>query len=350
MTLTDKPIPRAAGWHILGAGAMGCLWACAMARQDERQAMGSPQVSLLLRDQEALAGYPGQVICSDMEHPLSIPAVAIAGADDQTPLQIHNLLVTTKAQDTLTAVASVANHLSTTSRIVLLQNGLKIQQQLTRLYGAERVFCVSTSHGAWLKAPFDVVHAGNGDAWLGQLDATGTCSRARLQSLRQLLPAEQLNVHIDHDIGARLWRKLAINCAINALTVIHDCRNGELLQIPEARQSLSRLCDEICKVLQAIPEAPPMGDLWTQVQHVLHVTAANVSSTLQDIRRGRHSEIDHLNGYLCELASAQHMPCPVNRAVLQQMRVLESRAIQAHSPTGSERPRQSSPHRSTDRQ
>lgn len=339
MTLPDKPIPRAAHWHILGAGAMGCLWACAMARPCGRQTSALPPVSLLLRNQAALAGYPGRVICSDMEQAVPLPAVAIPGAGDRTPLCIDNLLVATKAQDTLAAVASVAGSLAATARIVLLQNGLKVQQQLTRLYGAERVFCLSTSHGAWLRAPFEVVHAGNGDAWLGQLEAGDTNRQARLQSLLQLLPVRQLNIRIDDDIGARLWRKLAINCAINALTVIHDCRNGELLQIPEARQTLSRLCDEISSILQAIPEAPPISDLWAQVNQVLTVTTDNVSSTLQDIRRGRRSEIDHLNGYLDELATAQHIPCPVNSSVLQQLRVIESRAIRAHPPAGGERPR-----------
>jgi 2-dehydropantoate 2-reductase len=31
------------------------------------------------------------------------------------------------------------------------------------------------------------------------------------------------------DILTRLWRKLALNCAINPLTVLHDCQNGGLL-------------------------------------------------------------------------------------------------------------------------
>lgn len=36
------------------------------------------------------------------------------------------------------------------------------------------------------------------------------------------------------DILSRLWRKLALNCAINPLTVLHDCRNGETARAPSA--------------------------------------------------------------------------------------------------------------------
>lgn len=329
MTLTDKPIPRAASWHILGAGAMGCLFACAMAAPSG----ANMPVRLLLRNQAALAVYPGRVMSSDLTHPLCLPADAMTHVREATSAQsIDNLLVATKAQDTLQAVASAANRLSPNARIVLLQNGLKIQQQLTRLYGEERVFCLSTSHGAWLRAPFDVVHAGDGDTWLGQLGPGNADKQKRLQSLLHLLPARQLNIRIDDNIDARLWRKLAINCAVNALTVIHDCSNGALLQIPEARQTLASLCTEISALLSAMPGAPLIEDLYTQVKQVLTVTANNVSSTLQDIRRGRATEIDHLNGYLCELATTHELPCPVNAAVLQQMRVIESRAIRGDAP------------------
>ena len=338
MTLTDKPIPQAASWHILGAGAMGCLWACALANPLRQPGHPVTQVSLLLRDQAALADYPGQITSSDLDRPLSIPAIAITGCSAQTLTQIDNLLVCTKAQDTLEAVASVAPHLSSRTRIVQLQNGLKVQQQLSQRYGEDRVFCLSTSHGAWLRAPFDVVHAGNGDAWLGQLGASATPGQARLQSLLALLPARELNIQADDNIIARLWRKLAINCAVNALTVIHDCRNGKLLNIPQARQSLASLCSEISTVLQAIPGAPAMTDLQAQVHRVLTVTTDNVSSTLQDIRLGRVTEINHLNGYLAELANNHHIPCPVNKAVLQQMRVIESRAIRGDLPAGNTPP------------
>lgn len=317
---------------------MGCLWACALANPLRHSGHPVTQVTLLLRDQAALAEYPGQIRSSDLDRPLSVPAIAITGHTAQALARIDNLLVSTKAQDTLAAVASVAQHLSSSARIVLLQNGLKVQQQLSQRYGEDRVFCLSTSHGAWLQAPFDVIHAGNGDAWLGQLGPGDGPSQARLQSLLALLPARDLNIQTDDNIIARLWRKLAINCAVNALTVIHDCRNGELLNIAQARKTLISLCDEISTVLQAIPGAPAMNDLHAQVHQVLTVTADNVSSTLQDIRRGRTTEIDHLNGYLGELANNHHIPCPVNEAVLQQMRVIESRAIRGGLPAGARSP------------
>lgn len=338
MTLTDKPIPQAPHWHVLGAGAMGCLWASTMATPARDVALGPAQVSLLLRDRAALLSYPGHVKSSDLAQPVVMPAHAIADTAAGLPGQIDNLFVATKAQDTLPAITGVATHLAPGCRIVLLQNGLKVQREVSQQFGADRVFCLSTSHGAWLRAPFDVVHAGNGETWLGQLTPISDNATARQQALLSVLPAHQFNIRIDEDICARLWRKLAINCAINVLTVIHDCRNGELLRIPAARQTLTRLCHEISILLQAIPEAPAIDDLFAQVHQVLSVTADNISSTLQDVRRSRETEIDHLNGYLVGLATQHGLPCTVNTAVLQHMRVIESRAKQAAAHTTDQRP------------
>jgi len=338
MILTDKPLPQAARWHVLGAGAMGCLWAGAMHQHLRQTSQSSSVVTLLLRNRQALLAYPGHVTSSDMAQPMAMPARAIEDLTGHDLEPINNLLVATKAQDTLNAIESVAADLSPTSRIVLLQNGLKVQYEVSRRFGAERVFCLSTSHGAWLCAPYHVVHAGDGDAWLGQPSAAGAKTHAQLQSLLRLLPSQQFNIRPDGNIETRLWRKLAINCAVNALTVIHDCCNGDLLQIPEASDQLATLCDEISALMHAIPAAPAIDDLHSQVREVLTVTADNVSSTLQDIRRGRRTEIDHLNGYLCERAQYHHLPCPANKAVLQQVRMIESRARRATSDDTNQRP------------
>lgn len=318
MTITDKPNPPRVHWHVLGAGAMGCLWAAAIAQQ------AAASVSLLLRNPTTLAAYPGFIRCDNTAAKISLPAFAITDmpAGEST---INYLLVATKAHHTLAALASVQPMLHPQTRIVLLQNGLKSQREATQLYGNKRVYCLPTSHGAWLRKPFEVVHAGKGEAWLGQLHTEPESSEDQLSSLLAVLPGRELNIHADTNIETRLWQKLAVNCAINALTVIHNCRNGELLATMPRRQQLSALCQEISALMQALAGAPPMPELEPLVIKVLTVTADNFSSTLRDVQQGRATEIAELNGYLVELAERQQLECPLNRALLQQVAVIESR-------------------------
>ena len=51
-----------------------------------------------------------------------------------------------------------------------------------------------------------------------------------------------------------------------------------------------------------------------------------ISSTAQDIRRGRRTEIDHLNGYVVRAGEALGIATPVNRTLYALMQLLELRS------------------------
>ncbi|XP_034480856.1 2-dehydropantoate 2-reductase-like [Drosophila innubila] len=101
------------------------------------------------------------------------------------------------------------------------------------------------------------------------------------------------------DILTRLWRKLALNCAINPLTVLHACRNGGLA---EHHCEVATLCAELAELLQHCGQSEAATDLQVEVERVIQATAANYSSMYQDVRQGRRTEI-HLLGHACRVAA-----------------------------------------------
>lgn len=314
---------------------MGCLWSAAMI-QHLQDKVTSP-VTLLLRDSDALDRYPGMLTVESSNsgftstNSVTVPALPVS---DTRPgsRRFARLLLSCKAHDAAAALASVADFIDDQSIIVLLQNGVNFQQQLSSTRPAGTVFSLSTSYGAWLRKPFHTVAAGSGESWLGHLYTRNT--PALEQAQRQLLaelPQAAMNISIDNNMSQRLWEKLAINCAINGLTVIYNCRNGELLTNPVAREHCELLCREITQLMHQIPRAPEMPELWLRVQQVTQATALNISSTLQDIRQQRRTEIEHLNGYLCDLARQYHLPCPLNQQVLAA--VLESARLTKTTPS-----------------
>ena len=319
-----KPETSAAGelgtasaprWYVLGAGAMGCLWAAHLWQSLQNDISEALPVTLMLRDEEELARYRQArgITAEDGDRITRLPVPACSIAQVQGP--ITHLLLATKALHVNEALDSIRHLVDADTRLVLLQNGLRLQRELSAAWGAQRVFCMSTTHGAWRRKAFHVVHAGHGQAWLGTLAADGA---EAAQALVSQMPVPALSLHADSDIAWRLWRKFAINCAINALTVIHDCRNGQLLERPDARSQLIALCTEIELICSLLPEAPSLPGLYDQVSDVLRTTADNWSSTLQDVRQGRPTEISHLNAYLCELAHQRGIACPVNEDLLER--------------------------------
>ena len=119
-------------------------------------------------------------------------------------------------------------------------------------------------------------------------------------------------------MAACLWRKLAINAAINPLTALLRCTNGELAGDPADR--VRRLCTEISAVARAAGMGRAVESLENVVFEVIHNTADNRSSMLQDVEAGRPTEIDYITGWLVEQANRLGMDVPANAALLEQVK------------------------------
>jgi 2-dehydropantoate 2-reductase len=290
-------------WHILGAGSLGSLWAVRLARA------GLP-VTLLLRNAEQLAAYRAAgglaLVENGAEQRLAISAQAL---DDPAPIQ--RLLLACKAYDALGAVQAIAPRLTPDAELILLQNGLGSQQQVTERLPHARCILASSTEGAYRDGPFRVVFAGRGLTWLGD---------PRAPTPPQWL-GELSRAGIPHEwserIDSRLWRKLALNCAINPLTVLHDCRNGELQAHGD---EVAALCAELAELLHACDQDDAASGLLDEVQRVIRATAANSSSMRQDVAAGRRTEIGYLLGHACAEGARRGLRLPRLTALLQALR------------------------------
>lgn len=288
------------GWHVLGAGSLGTLWATRLARA------GLP-VRLILRDETRLSAYHTQAGLTLNEHgqrqTFAIPAQTVSA--DQP---IQRLLVACKAYDAEDAVAAIAHRLTDKADVLLLQNGLGSQDAVAARLPDARCIFVSSTEGAYRDEEWSVVFAGQGANCLG--DAHHGAAPSWLGALQQAGIPHQWTA----DIRQRLWRKLALNCAINPLTVLHQCRNGELSAHAE---EVTALCAELGALLRRAGQPGAAEGLLEQVQQVIAATAANYSSMYQDVAQGRRTEIRYLLGHACATATA--FDCPVPR--LNQLRL-----------------------------
>ncbi|KPW62157.1 2-dehydropantoate 2-reductase [Pseudomonas caricapapayae] len=281
-------------WHVLGAGSLGCLWAARLART------GLP-VRLILRSADRLAAYNGSggrvtLVENDTAHMYSVEAQT---AEHRQP--IERLLVTCKAYDAEHAVAQLSARLAAHADVILLQNGLGSQDAVAAHVPLARCLFASSTEGAFLESDWRVRFAGHGFTWLG--DVSNPQAPALLQDLHDSgIPHEWTP-----DILTRLWRKLALNCAINPLTVLHDCRNGGLL---EHVCEVATLSAELTDLLNCCGQPAAAQGLYDEVLRVIHATAANYSSMYQDVLHGRRTEISYLLGYACAAATRHRCPAP----------------------------------------
>jgi 2-dehydropantoate 2-reductase len=287
-------------WHVLGAGSLGSLWACRLARS------GHP-VRLILRNDARVQAYraAGGLTLIEQGVPATF-AMDAEGPDAKMP--IKRLLVACKAYDAAPAVAALKHRLSADSEVILLQNGLGSQDEVAAQVGPARCILASSTEGAFRQSDWHVVFAGHGFTWLG--DPLRAQPVEWLADLRESGIAHEWTA----DIATRLWRKLALNCAINPLTVLYDCRNGGL---QSHRGEVATLCAELTQLLERCGQSAAAEDLHSEVERVIQATAANFSSMHQDVSHKRRTEIHYLLGYACAAAQRHGLELPH----LQQLQV-----------------------------
>lgn len=291
-------------WHILGAGSLGTLWAARLARA------GVP-VRLILRNEARLGDYRAGQGLTLVEHGVE-QTYPVVGETPDSPEPIHRLLLACKAYDAQSAIAQLQPRLTPDAELILLQNGLGSQDAVAAQVPSARCIYASSTEGAFREDDWRVVFAGHGFTWLG--DASHPTPPLWLDDLQAAgIPHDWAS-----DILTRLWRKLALNCAINPLTVLYECRNGGL----QAHAcEVATLCAELAELLECCGQPAAAQDLHSEVQRVIQATAANYSSMHQDVANARRTEISYLLGYACQ-AAARH------QLVLPHLHQLQARLVE----------------------
>ncbi|SMQ30838.1 2-dehydropantoate 2-reductase [Pseudomonas helmanticensis] len=289
-------------WHILGAGSLGTLWATRLARA------GIP-VRLIVRNSERLRSYQAAGGLTLVEQGQA-RTYAVPGETPDSPEPIRRLLVACKAYDAESAVARLAPRLSPDAELILLQNGLGSQDAVATQIPHARCISASSTEGAFRDGDWRVVFAGHGFTWLG--DAGHPVAPIWLDDL----DAAKIPHEWSTDILTRLWRKLALNCAINPLTVLHGCRNGGLQQ---HQCEVATLCAELAELLQRCGQPAAADNLQAEVERVIHATAANYSSMYQDVANARRTEISYLLGHACAVAARHQLNLPHLKQLQQRL-------------------------------
>ncbi len=285
-------------WHLLGAGSIGCLFAAYLRRADI-------DVQLLLRDRSAVAEFTQvgglRLHCDQRSKPIAIAAHSLTSLSEP----VQNILLCTKAPQALTALQAIRYALAPQPLLILFQNGIGLHELLQREFPQAIIINAVSTEGAYQQTRFHVVHAGRGTTVLGAIDSTQQAFAEQAASaLHCGLPIAAVP-----DIETRLWLKLAINSVINPLTALHECRNGELLQLPNSDLLITELCSEFAAIAAA-QQTLTVPKLLDHVYRVIRETAANRSSMLQDIEQRRHTENEFISGFIVQSATRQRIDCP----------------------------------------
>ncbi|KAF9888407.1 hypothetical protein FE257_008685 [Aspergillus nanangensis] len=254
--------------------------------------------------------------------------------------KIECLIVAVKTPVTAMALESVSHRLTPDSTVLFLQNGLGVVDEINQkifpdpLQRPHYMYGI-ISHGLARKDAFQVSHTGVGTTILGSVLSKdgGPPSKKDVDwvpstkfLLRTLTLTPPLVAVAEEPSSLMLYQleKLALNSVINPLTAIMDCQNGELLYNYSFTRVMRLLLMEISSVICALPELQGIPGIESRfsperlrslVTRLANQTAKNHSSMLQDVRAGKTTEIEYMNGYIVRRGEELGIKCVVNYTI-----------------------------------
>lgn len=306
---------------VFGAGALGSVFAGFLSKQNE--------VAIVAREQHAKAikqrglrvsGIWGKHVFKGIE--------TFSSAQEAKKLAPFDLvLITTKSYDTLEAAKSVLPLINGESIVASVQNGIGNEEAIASIVGSGRTAGGMAIFGALLVEPGHVkVTVYASECLFGMLDG----NEAKAKRLAALVSASGIPALPTDDVIREKWMKAFYNIALNPLSAILRCRYGALGEREETKAVMREMLREAFDVAQAnginlkFKSHEDYFDYLLQKQ--LPPTAEHRSSMLQDIERGKRTEIDYLNGAVVKLGKQLGIPAPVNETMVNLVKALESQS------------------------
>ena len=302
---------------VVGAGAVGSFFGAMLARAGHH-------VTLIGRAQHMQAIESRGLLLDMAGH---VETVRVAASTDLAATRSADLvLFCVKSTDTDAVARQLAPLLGKDALVLSLQNGVDNAATIAR-HVRQTVVPTVVYVATAMPEPGTVTHHGRGDLVIGSLDAAAAQNALHQQLLRavvDLFATAQVPVRISPDVMAELWCKLMVNCAYNAISGLAQLPYGQLAALPAIVEVQRAVVREVAAVAQADGQNLPLDAALEAMEHIARAMPTQLSSTAQDMARGKPTEIDHLNGFVTRRGAELGIATPVNQTLHALVKLVEA--------------------------
>jgi 2-dehydropantoate 2-reductase len=243
------------------------------------------------------------------------------------------ILVCTKSFDTRTSaeqIAAIPFLQNTSTPIVLCQNGWGNAEIFAATFPKDRIksgrvitgFRRPQKHQVDITVHADAIH-------LGSLFGHGLSS---LETLSAAITAGGIPCEVTPTISKDLWAKMLYNCMLNGLSTVFDVPYGLLGESAHTRELMENIAHEV----YAVMTAAGYGTHWKRAEDYIEIfykvqlppTYNHEPSMLQDVRSGKRTEIEALNGAVVALGQHHGIATPTNTTITRMIQFMENRPQQ----------------------
>ena len=315
---------------IYGAGSLGTILGAFISKA------GVP-IELINRNKahvEALQTKGAQVVGT-----MNFNQPVVAYTPDQMSGEYDILFLMTKQQHNAEVVQMLKGFLASDGVLVTFQNGLP-EMQIADVLGEERVLGCTVAWGATMQSPGVCELTSEPDALSFSLGAVSEKKSKHFTKVKELLE-KMGTVDVEENFLGTRWSKLLINAAFSGMSAVLGCTFGEAAGPKPSRrivQALIKECIDVCQV-GGIRIEPVQGK---DIVKLLNYTnalkrafsffiipiairkhAKLKASMLQDLEKGKLTEVDAINGAVSEYGRKVGFPTPANDKVVEIIHRIE---------------------------
>jgi 2-dehydropantoate 2-reductase len=258
---------------------------------------------------------------------------------DQMSSTYDIIFLMTKQQNNKKVVAMLKDYLAPDGVLVTFQNGLP-EMQIASILGEERVLGCTVAWGATMQSPGVCELTSEPDALsfsLGSISANRSRHFDKVKEMLEMMGTVEIE---ENFIGTR-WSKLLINAAFSGMSAVLGCTFGEAAGPKESRrivQALIKECIDVCATGGITIEPVQGKDIVKLLDYsnglkkaisffIIPIAISKHSklkaSMLQDLEKGKLTEVDSINGAVSEYGRKVGCPTPMNDCVVEIIHNIE---------------------------
>ena len=246
-----------------------------------------------------------------------------ASSDLSTLRDADLVLLSVKSLDTERTLTDIKSVLPSKAVILSLQNGVANIDIASRIVN-NPTYAAVVYVAAGMIGHRTMKHHGRGELLIGNPKESVLDDEQNLKKICKLFEVADVPCTISPQIKREMWLKFLVNCSFNAISGIGQISYGKMIK----SRGIIKLIEEITKeflaiaVLENINITP--AEALAANESIATTMVTQISSTAQDLSKGKMTEIDFLNGYIVELGKRYGVATPYNESVHALVKMMES--------------------------
>ncbi len=305
---------------VVGLGALGTVYSCLLKRKGHQVTglVREPMVKSIRERGVKVTGIWG-------DHHAMLDRV-VADTDLVEDTDIDMILLTVKSFDTDYIAYQIKHLVTPETYVVLLQNGYGNFETAAKYIPAPQLIQGRVIFGAeTLLAGVSKVTVIADDVIIGSPD--NQIDARVIENIAAIFTEAGIPTRASGEVLKYLWGKIIYNSALNPLGAIFKVNYGRLAEVEESRLLMNNIVSEIFDLLSVSRQETFWPDAAAYLkdfyEKLIPTTAAHHASMLQDIQKGKRTEIDALNGAIVRLGQEYGIKLPTNEMVTLMIKAKE---------------------------